>query len=144
MFKKISSCPTIKYRFAIIDEKIIYDFGLAEAWRRGVIESTSGLGASVCLLDGVRKVVIPSVKECRTVVKGDQKSYSIAAASIIAKVTRDKIMQNIHTNFPVYGFDRNVGYGTVEHMAAINRFGICERHRKNYAPIRKFIQNKFD
>jgi ribonuclease HII len=140
IFEEISSCPGIRYKFSVIGEEIIYDVGLVGAWRKGVVESVSSLGATVCLLDGIRKASIPNIK-CVPIVKGDQKSFSIAAASIIAKVTRDRIMQGVHREFPVYGFDRNVGYGTSEHMKSISKFGICKRHRKNYAPIRKFMQN---
>lgn len=71
------------------------------------------------------------------VVKGDNRSVSIAAASIIAKVHRDAIMQKLAQDFPHYGWERNVGYPTQEHLTAIQTHGICLHHRKSFAPIRK-------
>lgn len=71
----------------------------------------------------------------RTVVKGDQKSLSIAAASIIAKVTRDKIMQNLDRQFPFYGWARNKGYGTVAHRKGLAEYGVSPHHRTSFKPI---------
>ena len=68
----------------------------------------------------------------QTIIKGDQKSASIAAASIIAKVTRDRMMCQYHKVYPQYGFDRHKGYGTRQHLAAISQFGACEIHRKSF------------
>ncbi|GHT01389.1 ribonuclease HII [Bacteroidia bacterium] len=77
----------------------------------------------------------------RAVVKGDSKSISIAAASIIAKETRDKIMKNLAAEHPEYGWDRNMGYPTAEHLRAIEKYGITPHHRKSFAPIRKLVMN---
>ena len=73
--------------------------------------------------------------ETRTIVKGDAKCLSIAAASIIAKVTRDRIMMALARDFPGYGFERHKGYGTPEHQAAINRLGVCALHRRSFKPV---------
>ena len=70
------------------------------------------------------------------IVKGDSKSLSIAAASIIAKVTRDRIMCELHLKYPHYNWKKNAGYGTKTHLEAINKYGICEYHRKSFAPVR--------
>ena len=72
----------------------------------------------------------------RTVIKGDQRSLSIAAASIIAKVHRDRLMANLDAEFPVFGWAKNVGYPTPEHRAALARFGPCAHHRTSFAPVR--------
>ena len=71
------------------------------------------------------------------IVGGDRKSLNIAAASIIAKVTRDRIMERLAGRFPEYGFERHKGYGTAEHMAAIDRLGPCPIHRRTFAPVRQ-------
>jgi len=71
-----------------------------------------------------------------TVVKGDSKSVSIAAASIIAKVHRDRLMQELAQDFPLYGWERNVGYPTKEHISAIEKHGICAHHRKSFGPVK--------
>jgi ribonuclease HII len=74
----------------------------------------------------------------RTIVKGDSLSLSIAAASIVAKVTRDRLMQRLATEYPVYGFDGHAGYGTREHIEAIERHGPCPFHRMSFAPLKRF------
>ncbi len=89
------------------------------------------------LVDGNHAPALACPVEC--VIKGDSKSLSIAAASIIAKVTRDHIMADLAQTFPGYGWERNAGYGTAEHKAALERLGVTPHHRKSFAPIRKMI-----
>lgn len=76
---------------------------------------------------------------CQAVIGGDGKSLSIGAASIIAKVTRDRIMAQLSEAFPAYGWDKNAGYGTALHIAALKEFGPTIHHRKSYAPIKKLL-----
>ena len=73
--------------------------------------------------------------------KGDMYHYSIAGASVLAKVTRDRIMTDYASVYPMYGFERNVGYGTREHIEAIQKFGICEIHRKTFEPIKSMLRD---
>ncbi len=84
------------------------------------------------------------LKDCeypyRTVVKGDTKSYSISAASIIAKVTRDELMKEADERYPGYGFSGHKGYGTAKHLDAINRLGPCAIHRRSFAPIKNCVR----
>jgi ribonuclease HII len=88
------------------------------------------------LLDG--KFRIPNCSfDQKTVIDGDAKVFSIAAASIIAKVTRDEIMEKYHERYPEYGFDRHKGYGTKQHMEAIRQYGPCQIHRRSFAPLRE-------
>ena len=89
------------------------------------------------LVDGDKLPSLPCAAEF--VVKGDSRSLSIAAASIVAKVTRDRIMSGLADQFPGYGWERNAGYGTAEHKAALTRLGVTDQHRKSYAPIRKML-----
>ncbi len=79
--------------------------------------------------------------QTQTVIKGDSISNSIAAASIIAKVTRDQIMKELHTQYPHYGWDTNSGYGTKKHQEGLVSNGITNHHRKSFAPIKKLIPN---
>lgn len=74
-----------------------------------------------------------------SIIKGDAKSVSIAAASIVAKVERDRLMKEISSRFPVYRFDQNMGYGTKEHIQAIQKYGITPYHRKSFAPIKDMV-----
>ena len=90
-------------------------------------------------------VIIDAVKldipyKTVSIIKGDAKSYLIGAASIVAKVTRDKIMEEYSKIYPRYGFERNSGYGTKEHITAIKEFGPCEIHRKTF--IKNFLVEK--
>ena len=93
----------------------------------------------ICLIDGNR---VPTGVQGRAVVKGDAKSLSIAAASIIAKETRDKIMHELAQKFPEYGWDRNAGYPTAQHLTAIEKYGITKYHRKTFGPIKERIKNE--
>lgn len=92
---------------------------------------------AVALIDGNRLPPLPCAGQ--TVVKGDAKSLSIAAASVIAKVTRDRIMFDLDRRYPGYGWARNAGYGTAEHLAALETLGATPAHRKSFAPVRKIL-----
>jgi len=87
----------------------------------------------ICLIDGNR---VPKNLTGRAVVHGDALSLSIAAASIIAKETRDRIMHELAQQFPMYGWDKNAGYPTAEHLRAIEKYGITEHHRKTFGPVK--------
>ncbi|MGZ5989158.1 MAG: ribonuclease HII, partial [Rhizomicrobium sp.] len=76
---------------------------------------------------------------CDTIVEGDAKSVSIAAASIIAKVTRDRMMTALHDAHPHYGWARNKGYGTPEHLSALTQFGPTPHHRRSFAPVHNIL-----
>jgi ribonuclease HII len=92
------------------------------------------------LVDGNQKIANQPLRQV-TVVKGDSLCYSIAAASIVAKEFRDQLMQTQAALHPHWGFDRHVGYGTADHIAAIHSHGICDLHRRNFAPIRDIVTN---
>ena len=78
----------------------------------------------------------------QTVIKGDGKSYSIAAASIVAKVNRDRLMTELGQKYPQYGFAKNAGYGTTEHIAALEKYGVTPEHRRSYKPVQKILLQK--
>ena len=89
------------------------------------------------LVDGTQAPSLPCDVTC--VVKGDGKSLSIAAASIVAKVTRDRLMAELAERHPGYGWERNAGYGTAEHQAALAALGVTDAHRKSFKPILKIL-----
>ncbi len=90
-----------------------------------------------CIVDGVMKPRLPC--PAYTVVKGDAKSFSIAAASIVAKETRDRMMRELAREFPQYAWDRNKGYGVEAHRDALSRFGVTPHHRRSFAPIHNML-----
>lgn len=92
-----------------------------------------------CLIDGNK---LPPDLNGLAVVKGDAKSLSIAAASIIAKETRDKIMHELAVQYPMYAWDKNAGYPTPEHLRAIEKYGINQHYRKSFKPIKERIKNE--
>ena len=94
---------------------------------------------ATALVDGNRAPVMPCRVE--TVVRGDSRSLSIAAASIVAKVTRDGIMARLAARYPGFGWERNAGYGTAEHRRALERLGPTPHHRRRFAPIRALLQD---
>jgi ribonuclease HII len=96
--------------------------------------SVLGVRPDTALVDGA--IAPPLACAVRTVVKGDALSFSIAAASVIAKVTRDRIMRGLAPRYPGYGWETNVGYATQEHGEAIRRLGITRHHRRSFAPMR--------
>lgn len=92
-----------------------------------------------CLVDGNR---VPAGLCGAAVVKGDAKSISIAAASIVAKVTRDRYMHELAQKYPEYNWEKNAGYPTPEHLQAIKKYGINEHYRKSFGPVKKVIENE--
>jgi len=90
------------------------------------------------LVDGNRAPRLPC--PLRTLVGGDALEPAISAASILAKVSRDRFMRTLHQRFPGYGFDRHKGYPTADHLEALARLGPCEQHRRSFAPVRKLLQ----
>lgn len=95
------------------------------------------LEPKMALIDGTGKPGLDCTMQ--TLIKGDQRSLSIAAASIIAKVTRDRIMADLATQFPHYGWERNKGYGTAAHRAGLGSFGVTQHHRRSFKPIKKLL-----
>jgi ribonuclease HII len=99
------------------------------------IASLKPFHPTLLLVDGNQNIAGQDIRQI-PIVKGDSLCFSIAAASILAKEFRDHLMQDQAQQYPLWGFERHVGYGTAEHIKAINEHGICELHRRNFAPIR--------
>jgi len=103
---------------------------ILEATRKAMREAASKVPADVFLIDAVTKLGLKGREV--SVIKGDASSYSIAAASIVAKVVRDRQMIELDKLYPEYGFARNKGYGTREHIEALKKYGPCPMHRKSF------------
>lgn len=107
-------------------------FGITRAVRKAVWGGVRELGrpGTLVLLDGLLRA--PKEYPQRTYVKGDRRIPLVALASILAKVTRDRLMERLSADYPEYGFEQHKGYGTIEHRHAIRRFGLCDIHRKSF------------
>jgi len=105
----------------------------ATMWAMTAAVANLALAPRLVIVDGNRAP--PLKHRTRTIVKGDAKCLSIAAASIIAKVTRDRLMTKLALSLPGYGFERHKGYGTPEHRQALARLGITEHHRRSFRPV---------
>jgi len=90
------------------------------------------------LIDGNRAPKVAG--DVRTIVQGDRFVPEISAASILAKVSRDRRMRELHQQFPQYGFDQNKGYGTADHLRRLERFGPCPMHRRSFAPVKRLLR----
>ncbi len=136
-----------KFGVGIVDEKIIDEINILEATKLAMLRAYLDLqkkykiSPQIILVDGN---FIPfkkqdKISEILAIVKGDQKSFSIAAASIIAKETRDQIMCDLDQKYPQYGFAKHAGYPTQFHREKIREHGICEFHRKSFEPIKSIL-----
>ncbi|MGN0764249.1 MAG: ribonuclease HII [Aristaeellaceae bacterium] len=108
----------------------IDEMNILEATRKAMREAAAQVPAEVFLIDAVTKLGLKGQEV--PIIKGDATSYSIAAASIVAKVTRDHQLLELDARYPAYGFARNKGYGTQEHIAALRSLGPCPEHRRSF------------
>ena len=152
--KKVSEKKREKLYDQIIEEAIAYGVGIIsqeEIDRINILNATKeGLTMAIkemekdlrekqrgfekpeiILVDALTKIDTDGISY-KSIIKGDAKSYSIAAASIIAKVTRDRIMRQWNEVYPMYGFEKHKGYGTAAHIAAIKEYGLCPLHRRSF------------
>lgn len=140
LFAEIISRPEIRFAIAHVDEKMIDQINILQATHRAMNLALAQLNPEHALVDGlpVKTLSCPQT----AIIDGDCLSYSIAAASIIAKVTRDRMMIDYHALYPAYGFHEHKGYGTPAHVAAIKQHGPCPIHRLTFAPVRP-VQTEF-
>ena len=137
LFEEIKE-KAISYGIGVISEKDIDEINILQATFKAMRLAVSQLAVSpeLVLVDGSMRIPDMTIRQI-PIVKGDARSVSIAAASILAKVTRDHLMISYADLYPGYGFERNKGYGSAEHIAAIKSLGPCEIHRRTF--IKNFI-----
>ena len=128
----------ISVGIGIIDEKVIDEVNIYEATKLAMKEAIDNLVIKPehILIDAMPlELDIPTT----SIIKGDLKSITISAASVIAKVTRDRMLDELDKKYPMYGFKSNKGYPTKKHMDAIDEYGIIDEHRKSYAPVSNYL-----
>ncbi|MCR8967350.1 ribonuclease HII [Streptococcus zalophi] len=126
----------------IIDNKAIDDINIYQASKLAMLDAVSKLEITpdFLLIDAMTlDCDIPQ----EAIIKGDSKSLSIAAASIVAKVTRDQLMNDYHSQYPLYDFNSNAGYGTKKHLDALKAYGITPIHRQTFEPIKSMVNKSF-
>ncbi len=137
IYKRISEFPQISFGLSLVNNKTIDKIGLQKSIFNCFEHSINNLikkskiHPHIVLIDGNQK--IPNIKwEQETIIKGDDKVFSIALASIIAKHTRDTLMIKLSKKYPEYSFDIHKGYGTKKHIEMIKKYGQCDLHRKSF------------
>jgi ribonuclease HII len=138
-FEKIKEISTA-WGIGVVESFEIDEFGISQAIQKAMERAIDSLGIDVDYLitDGnVQKIRNYPME---VITDGDALHYSISAASVLAKVTRDNMMKEYSKKYPEYGFEKHVGYGTKIHMEALERIGPCEIHRKCFKPVAKFFK----
>lgn len=135
LFERITSDASVLWSRSFAEPEEIDRINILRATHAAMARAVQGLGVEVdhCLVDGL---AVPGFQWPHDgIVKGDGKSLSIAAASIIAKVSRDRVMMEFAREFPDYGFERHMGYGTKAHLEALRLHGPCRIHRRSFQPV---------
>lgn len=135
IFEKIMTCAYVGV--GIVEASTIDRINILEATRLAMVMAFKNLKTDIdlVLIDAVH---LPQIKvKQKTIPKADKLSATVAAASVVAKVTRDRIMIDYHRIYPQYGFDCHKGYATKKHIIALKNFGPCPIHRKSFAPVRE-------
>jgi ribonuclease HII len=141
-FEQLQQCEFVRIGCAVIGPDIIDEINILQATWKAMAEAVAQISPlpDFILVDGNSVRGLPC--RSKSIVKGDAQSLSIAAASIIAKVTRDRLLVELGVQFPQYGFAQHKGYGTAEHLAAIRRHGPCPHHRKTFRPVSELNQGE--
>lgn len=142
IYQSLINDPKVEYSVAIVDVEKIDRLNILHAtlygMKKAILEMKNQ--PDYLLVDGNQLPDVDIAKEA--IVSGDAYSLSIAAASIIAKCTRDELMEKYHEQFSNYKFDQNKGYGTAEHLRALEKYGPCPIHRKSFEPVKKLFNKR--
>jgi ribonuclease HII len=129
----------VSYGIGIVDEKRIDEINIYQATKEAMIMAINQCNPKPehVLTDAMKlDIDIPVTP----IIKGDLKSITISAASVLAKVTRDKMLYELDKKYPMYDFKNNVGYPTKKHLDAIDKYGIISEHRKSYGPVKEYLE----
>jgi ribonuclease HII len=141
-YKIITKHPAIEWGTGRVSEKVIDKINILEATKLAMERAIQKLSRKpqFLILDG--KMTLSLKIPQKSIVKADEKVFSCAVASIIAKVTRDRIMKRCHRKYPQYGFDQHKGYPTQLHQRMLRKYGLCPIHRKTFKPVRQMKNSK--
>jgi len=132
-FQQLSDLDSVCIGVGVVDAETIDQINILRSTHRAMAEAAQEVNPDFILVDGLPVKGLPAPSE--SIVKGDAKSFLISAASVIAKVTRDRMMQELDRCYPEYGFARHKGYGTKEHLVALKKWGACPAHRQTFRPV---------
>ena len=141
-YKILTKHPQIKWGIGKVSEKVIDKINILEATKLAIKRAIKKLSKKpdYLIIDGNFKIDLLVLQ--KSIIKGDEKVFSCAAASIIAKVFRDRIMKREHKKYPKYGFDKHKGYPTKLHRVKLRKYGTCQIHRKSFKPMIKNPKHK--
>ncbi len=137
LFERIIKCA--EYHIEVVDHKVIDEINILQATILGMTKCVNAINSDIALVDAVK---LSLGRKTISIIKGDAKSYNIAAASILAKVYRDRLMLEYDKLYPMYGFASHKGYGTAAHIEAIKKYGPCNIHRKTF--IKNFVMEDYE
>lgn len=138
-FYDILMHDAISFGVGVVSEEVIDEINIYEATKKAMLEAIKNTKVKPehVLIDAMKlETEMPST----SIIKGDSKSLSIAAASVIAKVTRDRMLVQLDEKYPMYDFKHNKGYPTKKHLEAINEYGILKEHRRSYSPVKEYLE----
>jgi ribonuclease HII len=135
IYKELTESPHVAWSVSVQEVEVIDQINILQATYRAMRDAYSRVAsqASHVLIDGRPVPEFPATQ--KALVGGDAISHSIAAASVIAKVTRDRIMEDLDVTYPHYGFRKHKGYGTAEHLVNLRTHGPCPVHRRSFSPV---------
>lgn len=140
-FEKLILEKAISVGISFMSEKVIDEINIYEASRKAMIDAISKLNPipEIVLVDAM-----PLDIEVKTesIIKGDEKSFMIACASIVAKQTRDRFMDELALKYPEYGFEKHKGYPTKYHKEALKKYGVLDIHRRTYKPVQEILEKR--
>ena len=137
-FEILTTCASVSIGIGIVEPEEIDEINILKATHKAMAAAALKISPEYALVDGLPVKGLPC--ESRSIVKGDTLSISISAASIIAKVSRDRIMVELDLKFPGYGFSSHKGYGTQQHLNALRKYGPTPIHRKSFRPVAELDQ----
>ena len=142
LYSLLTGSEKISWATAIVSERVIDRINILEATKLAMVRTVKKLEKKVgwvdyLLLDGNFKINSPIPQ--KSIIKADETVFSCASASIIAKVTRDRLMLKYHQKYPLYSFDKNKGYPTPEHLKRLRKYGYSKIHRQSFSPVKDLI-----